>query len=198
MSAERTGLWPEVRVGANPDALAPISAAARSFRPDAIAWLLFALVLAGSFALDRVSKDTASERLALGSDHRLFGPLSLTHTTNSGIAFGLFEGRTSIVAFLGLVVVSGLFLFFARVGGEDARLAPALGLLIGGSMGNLSDRVRFGRVTDFVELRYSPSFNLADVFIIGGVLLLLLILTARDEDTPSPPTGRLINVTEVR
>ena len=172
---------PEVRVGANADALSPISSAGRNFRPDALAWAMLALVAAAAFAIDRLSKEAISKRFAYGADHRLFGPLSLTHTTNSGIAFGLFPTRTSLVALIGLIAVGAMVIFFARIGGDDLRLAPVFGLLAGGTVGNLLDRLRFGRVTDFVELRFWPAFNLADVFIVSGVVLLMLILLARDK-----------------
>ena len=181
-----TRLLPEVRVGANADALSPISSASRSVSPNAAAWLLFALVAGTTFAADRFSKDAVDDRFAYGADHPLLGPLSLTHTTNSGIAFGLFPTRTSLVALVGLSAVAAMVVFFGRVGGDDARLAPAFGLLAGGTLGNLLDRLRFGRVTDFVELRFWPAFNLADVFIVTGVVLLMLILLVGGK--PAAPT----------
>lgn len=187
-----TRLLPEVRVGSNADALSPISSARRSFSPGAVAWLLFALVAGATFAVDRLSKVAVGDRFAYGADHRLLGPLFLTHTTNSGIAFELFPTRTGFVAFVGLIAVAAMVVFFARVGGEDPRLAPAFGLLAGGTLGNLLDRLRFGRVTDFVELRFWPAFNLADVFIVSGVTVLMLILLARDKSAPpTRPSNQL-------
>jgi signal peptidase II len=69
-------------------------------------------------------------------------------------------------------------------------LPAALGLLIGGSLSNLVDRVRLGHVTDFIDFRYWPAFNLADSFICIGVVILLLALFAADR-APKPPQRRL-------
>lgn len=175
---------PEIRVGANGDALTPVSTARRSYAPDTVGWTVFALVAATAAAADGLAKDVVSDRLVYGVDRHLLGPLSLTHTTNSGIAFGLFPTRAGLAALLGLVILVGLVCFYARVGGDDARLAPAFGLLIGGSLGNLADRLRFGRVTDFVEVRFWPTFNLADLFILAGIVMLLLIFWRADSRRP--------------
>lgn len=177
---------PDVRVGSNGNAFAPLLVGRRSFRPDACSWTMLVVLASTAVALDRVSKDAIGERLMYGSDRRLFGPLSLTHTTNSGIAFGLFPGRASLVALFGLVAVAAMIVSFARLGADDGRLAVPIGLLLGGTIGNLLDRLRFGRVTDFVELRFWPAFNLADVFVVGGTALLLVLLLTQEEAPPRP------------
>ena len=66
-----------------------------------------------------------------------------------------------------------MLVFFARSGARHPVLPVALGLLIGGSVSNLVDRVRLGHVTDFLDLRYWPAFNLADTFIVVGVAILV-------------------------
>jgi len=70
--------------------------------------------------------------------------------------------------------------FFARSGSRHPVLPVALGLVIGGSVSNLLDRVRLGHVTDFLDFRYWPAFNLADTFIVVGVAALLMALVASD------------------
>ena len=70
--------------------------------------------------------------------------------------------------------------YFARSGARHPLLPVAVGLLIGGSVSNLVDRVRLGHVTDFLDLRYWPAFNLADSFIVIGVAMLLGALVAAD------------------
>jgi signal peptidase II len=79
-----------------------------------------------------------------------------------------------------------MLLFFARSGARHPILPVALGLLIGGSLSNLIDRIRLGHVTDFLDFRYWPAFNLADSFIVIGVGILLLALAAADRE----PRGR--------
>ncbi len=73
-----------------------------------------------------------------------------------------------------------MLLFFARSGARHPVLPVALGLVIGGSVSNLVDRVRLGYVTDFIDLRYWPAFNLADSFIVVGVVILLSTLLAAE------------------
>jgi signal peptidase II len=120
------------------------------------------------------------------------GPFSIHHVTNSGIAFGLFASATSIVILLTGLAVAWMLSFFARSGSRHPVLPVALGLVIGGSVSNLTDRVRLGHVTDFLDFKYWPAFNLADTFIVVGVAALLLALVASDRQStrPRPITGR--------
>ena len=104
---------------------------------------------------------------------------------NSGIAFGFFASATSIVIVLTAFAVGWMLLFFARSGSRHPVLPVALGLVIGGSISNLVDRVRLGRVTDFLDLESWPAFNLADTFIVVGVAILLLALFAADRPARS-------------
>jgi signal peptidase II len=78
--------------------------------------------------------------------------------------------------------------YFARSGARHPVLPVALGLVIGGSVSNLADRVRLGFVTDFLDFRYWPAFNLADSFIVIGVGILLaaLLLTEREPRASKP------------
>jgi signal peptidase II len=76
--------------------------------------------------------------------------------------------------------------FFARSGSRHPVLPVALGLVIGGSVSNLTDRVRLGHVTDFLDFKYWPAFNLADSFIVVGVAALLLALVASDRQSTRP------------
>ena len=92
---------------------------------------------------------------------------------NSGIAFGLFASATVVVILATGIAVAWMLVFFARSGARHPVLPVALGLVIGGSVSNLLDRVRLGYVTDFLDFRYWPAFNLADSFIVIGVLVLL-------------------------
>jgi signal peptidase II len=102
----------------------------------------------------------------------VLGPFSIHHVQNSGIAFGLFAGATPLVTALTALAVGWMLVFFARSGSRHPVLPVALGLLIGGSASNLVDRIRLGHVTDFLDFRYWPAFNLADTFICVGVAIL--------------------------
>ena len=88
------------------------------------------------------------------------------------------------------LAVAWMLYFFARSGSRHPVLPVALGLVIGGSVSNLVDRVRLGHVTDFLDLRYWPAFNLADSFIVVGVVALLLALIASDRKASQPQRVR--------
>jgi signal peptidase II len=174
----------DVRVGSATNALQPVLAAERTFAAGPAQWLSLLLVAAAAVAADQLTKQLVARTLTLGDAVELAGPLSIHHVHNSGIAFGLFSSATSIVIALTGVAVACLVLFFARSGRRHPLLPVALGLVLGGSVSNLLDRVRLGYVTDFLDLAYWPSFNLADTFIVVGVGLLFLSFVAADRTSP--------------
>ncbi len=155
------------------DGLAAVSVAERRLSADAAQWLSLGLVAGAAILADQVTKHLVSSQLAVGEEVQVAGPFSIHHVHNSGIAFGLFDRATGIVIALTAVAVIWMLVFFARSGARHPVLPVALGLLIGGSVSNLLDRVRLGHVTDFLDLRYWPAFNLADMCIVVGVVLLV-------------------------
>jgi signal peptidase II len=170
----------DVRVGSRTDGLAPISVAERSLAAGAWQWAGLGAVAAAAIAADQLTKAIVASQLALGEELRILGPFSIHHVQNSGIAFGLFARSTAIVTVLTAVAVTWMIWFFARSGSRHPVLPAALGLLIGGSVSNLIDRVRLGHVTDFLDVGSWPAFNLADSFIVVGVAILLAALFASD------------------
>ena len=178
----------DVRVGSSTDALTPFSTVERSLGAGTAEWLALGAVAVAAIAADQLTKHIVASQLALGDEVKVLGPLSIHHVQNSGIAFGLFASATPIVTVLTAVAVAWMVVFFARSGARHPVLPIALGLLIGGSASNLLDRVRLGHVTDFIDLRFWPAFNLADSFIVLGVLILLaaLLLPQRSQTRPQP------------
>ena len=176
----------DVRVGSTTDGLTPISAAERPFGATWHQWVSLGAVALAALGADQLTKAIVTNRLDLGDEVHIVGPFSIHHVTNSGIAFGLFASATSIVILLTALAVTWMLYFFARSGSRHPVLPVALGLVIGGSVSNLIDRVRLGHVTDFLDLKYWPAFNLADSFIVVGVAILLLALVASDR-APKPP-----------
>jgi signal peptidase II len=172
----------DVRVGSSTDGLTPLSVAERKLTAGVAQWVaLLAVALAALFA-DQLTKHIVSSRLALGEEVAVIGPFSIHHVQNSGIAFGLFASATSFVILLTGIAVAWMLLFFARSGARHPILPVGLGLVIGGSGSNLVDRVRLGHVTDFLDLRFWPAFNLADTFIVVGVAVLLVTLVATERE----------------
>ena len=172
----------DVRVGSSTDGLTPVSVAERSLAASLPQWLGLVTVGVAALVADQLTKHLVASRLALDEDTRVLGPLSIHHVQNSGIAFGLFSSATPIVIVLTGLAVAWMLAFFARSGARHPLLPVSLGLVIGGSLSNLIDRVRLGHVTDFLDLRFWPAFNLADSFIVVGVAILLATLVAADRE----------------
>ena len=170
----------DVRVGSATDGLTPISVAERSLAASPVQWLALAAVALAAVGADQLTKHVVSSRLQLDDSVKVVGPFSIHHVQNSGIAFGLFASATPVVIVLTGLAVAWMLAFFGRSGARHPILPVSLGLVIGGSVSNLVDRVRLGHVTDFLDLRFWPAFNLADSFIVVGVGILLLTLVAAD------------------
>jgi signal peptidase II len=137
------------------------------------AWRLAGALCGLVVGLDQGAKALIEAHLVPGEDVDVFGPFGLTLSHNSGVAFGLASGGgTSLVLLtvLALVVVSYVF---ARNPARPGMWVVA-GLLGGGALGNLADRVRADAVTDYIQIGAWPAFNLADVAVTAGVLLLAI------------------------
>ncbi len=170
----------DVRVGSTANALQPISSAERSLAAGPAQWLALLVVAAAAIVADQLTKQVVGRTLEVGESVDLIGPFSIHHVENSGIAFGLFASQTSFVIAITAIAVGLMVWFFARSGRRHPVLPVGLGLVLGGSIANLVDRVRLGRVTDFLDLDAWPAFNLADMFIVVGVAVLFGTLVLAD------------------
>jgi signal peptidase II len=176
----------DVRVGSSTDGLSPVSFAERSLAAGVSQWLALAAIALAAVAADQLTKHVVASQLSLDEGVHVVGPFWIHHVQNSGIAFGLFASATSVVIALTTIAVAWMLTYFARSGARHPVLPVALGLVIGGSVSNLVDRVRLGYVTDFLDLRFWPAFNLADTFIVVGVLVLLATLVSADREPRRP------------
>jgi len=170
----------DVRIGSTANALQPISSAERSLAAGSAQWLALLVVAGAAVVADQITKQVVGRTLPLGDSVDIIGPFSIRHVQNSGIAFGLFASRTAPVIGVTAVTVGLMLWFFARSGRRHPVLPVALGLVVGGSIANLIDRVRLGHVTDFLDLVAWPAFNLADAFIVVGVAILFGTLVLGD------------------
>ncbi|MFQ5776898.1 MAG: signal peptidase II [Terriglobia bacterium] len=144
----------------------------------------FYLVVAGLLLLlDQASKLLVAQSFALGETHPIIpGLFTLTHVQNRGAAFGLFANFSSpfVLVFLILFSATALGLVVLLLWrGPGSRLAGwGLGLILGGALGNLLDRLRSGTVVDFLDFHLGahhwPTFNLADSAIVLGALALMV------------------------
>lgn len=140
-----------------------------------IARLLFVGCAVLVFILDRATKLLVEQQLRLGERVDLVGDvLQLRHVRNRGIAFGMFSDAGSLVVAGTLLVGALLFWFMLRVDPRELVTVTGGGLITGGALGNLVDRVQQGYVTDFIHLPRWPTFNVADIAITLGVILVLI------------------------
>ncbi|MDX6635133.1 MAG: signal peptidase [Solirubrobacterales bacterium] len=138
------------------------------------AWALAGILCGVVVASDQAVKAAIEAHLFPGEEVDVLGPLGLTLSHNTGVAFGLAGG-----AGVGLVLVTlAALALIAYVFGRDPErrgMWVAVGLLAGGALGNLIDRLAAGEVTDYIDLGSWPPFNLADIAITVGVVLMVLI-----------------------
>jgi signal peptidase II len=155
-------------------------------------WGLFLGLAATVVVLDQLSK--AWLRSILDPDERLeiIGDLvRFIHAQNSGALFGLFRDQAYLFALVSIGVVA-LIVWYHRSSGRNTWLSVALGLLLGGALGNMIDRFRFGYVTDWVDVGLGDlrfyTFNVADAAISCAILLLILLALWPSKPTPTETT----------
>jgi signal peptidase II len=155
-----------------------------------LAWLRAALVLVGVVAADQLSKHAIEHSIVPGEEHRFLPGVQLVDTLNNGVAFGFLPGDHVAVTVLIALALVALFAYFARHTTRRLMWLPT-GMIAGGALGNIFDRVRHGSVTDFIKLPLGwPPFNLADMSITLGILILFLLVDlARHADRGALPTA---------
>jgi signal peptidase II len=152
------------------------------------AWALAGVVCAIVLAIDQAAKAAIDAHIVPGEYVDIISPLELTLSHNRGVAFGLAGGAGVKLVLVTAVALAVVCYLFAR----DPRrpgMWVATGLVAGGALGNLVDRIRAGAVTDFVVIGSWPPFNLADVSITLGVLLLIFIYLRDGEREEATPEG---------
>jgi len=148
--------------------------------PARLGLLFSVLVGAGALLLDQAAKAIVASRLDLGRSVPVAGDVfRITHVQNPGGAFGLFRDHGNLYTVLSIAAVAVLGYLAARGRIRTPGGRTAIGLVLGGAIGNLIDRLRFGRVIDFLDvgvgdLRW-PVFNLADAWVVAGVALFFLL-----------------------
>ena len=141
----------------------------------AAVWARVGLVLTLVVLIDQVTKALVRHGVDIGEEDSILPAVSLVHVRNTGVAFGAFSGGGIIVVVLVVGALSALLYYFVTHIDKPLIWLPT-GMLLGGSIGNIIDRVRDGAVTDFVKLPAWPAFNVADMSITFGVLVLLWVI----------------------
>lgn len=144
--------------------------------------VLIAVVVA---VLDQVSKYIVQSRMFEGQSIPIWeNVFHLTYINNPGAAFGMLPYRTTFFILMSVVVSLGVLWYARTLSKEEKLTRVALGLVLGGALGNLIDRVRFGAVVDFFDFRIWPVFNIADVAICVAVALIFWDMLLRKEEKP--------------
>lgn len=169
-----------------------LPATVRSWLPD----VYMAALLVATFALDQVTKSWIRSHLLLNESLPEEGVFRITHTFNTGSAFGLFPQQTTLLMLASIGGIGILLFFLRKESVPDVWLRTSLGLQLGGAAGNLVDRITLGRVTDFIDIGVWPIFNVADASIVSGLMILAWFLLRRPkgsrgnapktEATPAP------------
>jgi len=148
--------------------------------------MVFALAASLVVIADQLSKFLIRMNLDLSQSMPEDGLVRLTYVRNTGAAFGLLSNQTFLIILTAVVGIAILLLYYSYPPFGRLPVRVGLGLLLGGSVGNLVDRLRSGYVTDFIDLRVWPVFNLADSAIVVGVAILayFLIFLALREGHP--------------
>jgi signal peptidase II len=156
-----------------------------SLRPNLLLYGAAVLV----FALDQLTKAWIRSILVPNQSLPEDAPVRLTYVTNTGGAFGLLQDQTLFFTLVAVLVIGAIFFYARRLPSAGGwRVLLALGMQLGGALGNLLDRVRLGHVVDFIDFRFWPVFNIADSAIVVGVIILaytyLFDPGRRTESTP--------------
>jgi signal peptidase II len=147
---------------------------------------LLPVVAVLTLVIDQISKRLVMTSFRPGESWNPVAPLerwvSLTYVTNTGAAFGLFPDYGGIFMVIAVVVVVVIVVYHRYLPGEQWLVQISLGLQLGGALGNLVDRLRYGHVIDFIDFKVWPIFNVADSSLFVGVVILAFHLLRHGED----------------
>jgi len=133
-------------------------------------------------AVDRLSKYLVMQRMVEGESIPILSPvLYLTYVRNTGAAFGLLKGKASILAAVAVAVIALAAWQWRKVVSQSWRVRWGLTAALAGAVGNLIDRLAYGSVVDFLDLRIWPIFNVADLGISCGIALLFWEVLSHDK-----------------
>lgn len=146
--------------------------------------LLLVAVACAAFAVDRVTKALVQANIPVGTRRLLPGGIVyLDHAQNTGAAFSVAPSMGNLFLLFALVATVVIVYYHRRVPRAEVWTRVALGMVLGGALGNALDRVLTGSVTDFIDLQFWPVFNLADsAIVVGAAILVWRFATRRDDD----------------
>jgi signal peptidase II len=138
--------------------------------------LLFFATAAAVLALDQITKHVIRATLERGEAFPEGWPVRFVNVANTGAAFGILQEQNAFLVITTAIGVAAILIYYWYPPFEHAIMTIAVGMILGGAVGNLSDRLRLGEVTDFIDFPHYPSFNVADSSIVVGVAALIILL----------------------
>lgn len=159
----------------------------KSSRGRFLVYLRVLLAAAAIFALDYLTKMLATSSLTQAQSVSVIPNIfHFTLVLNDGVAFGLLKDKADIFIPVSLGAIAFIVLYIRRAAFINAATTAALGLILGGALGNLVDRIRFGYVIDFLDFRVWPVFNIADsaISIGAGILILSMLINVKCQSLP--------------
>jgi signal peptidase II len=144
------------------------------------AWARMLAVAVIVIACDQVTKALVDGNIARGDGEDLVLGIRLVNVRNTGVAFSSLQGAGALIGVIVAIALGALLWYFARNAGRPLIWLPT-GMLLGGALGNVIDRIREGAVVDFIKaVDFWPAFNVADISVTLGVILLLWVMERRD------------------
>ena len=155
--------------------------------------LMLVLIALVVIALDQLTKRAVQQNLALGEALLVFPPrefVRIVHWVNTGAAFGMFQGGNAVLIGLTVAITLAILIYYQTLPEDHLFQRICLALIVGGSIGNLIDRLTLGYVVDFVAVGRFPVFNLADSCVTVSVILLLIstIIEERKAQSTEKPS----------
>jgi signal peptidase II len=135
--------------------------------------LVFFSIALGVIVADQLTKAWVRNNLAYGEVGPSFGPVQIIHVVNSGAAFGILQGATPFLIVMSVFGLAAIVLYYVYPPMDHGLIRIALGMQLGGAIGNLLDRLRFGEVTDWIDVGEFPTFNIADACISTSIVIVL-------------------------
>lgn len=161
--------------GARTEAPNAVRTDRRPWFADRFVWLAFLAAV----VLDQVSKAAITATLIRGESWPAEGFFRFTYARNTGTVFGLFQGQGMLLTIASFAALAAMFFFFRGALFPSRFMRLAFGMMLGGAIGNLIDRIRVGSVVDFIDIGPWPIFNLADSMILVGIAILIWTATIR-------------------
>ncbi len=156
---------------------------ARRWRRDLVFFAIAVVII----TLDQFTKSLIRSNLELGEvwSHS-FAFVQIIHVVNSGAAFGILQGQTPFLIITSIFGLAAIVLYYVYPPMDHGLIRIALGMQLGGAIGNLIDRVRLGEVTDFVDVGQFPTFNVADASISTSIVVVLIFFMLQENDAKRP------------